>query len=145
MPYREKLAWLTLTSLLIASSVYFGILGPSVEFGRNKLLDIVWSYGPVGAVHGLVVLAGYAAITLTSRGESKTPADERDKAIQQRSTYLAYIVLLVGILYAGMVMPFTEPPYKIINTALFVVVLAELVRDAVVLISYRRGLNGQAA
>lgn len=55
------------------------------------------------------------------------------------------MVLLTGLLLVGMVMPFTEPPYKIINTALIVVVLAEVVRDAVILFGYRRGLNAQTA
>ena len=32
MPHREKLAWLTLISLLIASSVYFGVFGPTYIF-----------------------------------------------------------------------------------------------------------------
>jgi uncharacterized membrane protein len=145
MPYREKLSWLTLISLLIAATAYFGIFGPAVEFGKTRLLDIVWSYGPVAAVHGLVVLAGYAALALTPSGEPKAPADERDRAIERRSTSAAYFVLLIGMLLVGMVMPFTEPPYKIINTALFVIVLAEVVRDTVMLFGYRRGLNGQAA
>lgn len=143
MPYREKLSWLTLTSLLIAATAYFGIFGPAVAFGKHRLLDIVWSYGPVGAVHGLVVLAGYTILNFT--GEKKELPDERDRAIERRSTSFAYMVLLTGLLLVGMVMPFTEPPYKIINTALIVVVLAEVVRDAVILIGYRRGLNAQTA
>ena len=46
------------------------------------------------------------------------------------------------MIVVGVVMPFTEPPIKIVNTALFGIVLAELVGLIVVVTSYRRGWHG---
>jgi Na+-translocating ferredoxin:NAD+ oxidoreductase RnfD subunit len=55
---------------------------------------------------------------------------------------IGYYVLLVGMLVVGVAMPFTEPAWKIVNAALLAVVLAEVVRDGVILLSYRRGWHG---
>jgi uncharacterized BrkB/YihY/UPF0761 family membrane protein len=142
MAYREKMAWLTLGTMLIAYGVYFGFVGPAAGFGSNRLLDVVWSFGPVAAAHGVAVIVGSIAIAATTPREGRSPPDERDRAIVRRGSTSGYYVLLVGMLLVGAVMPFTEPAWKIVNAALLAVVVAEVVRDAVILLSYRRGWHG---
>ena len=51
-------------------------------------------------------------------------------------------MLIVGMILVGVVMPFTEPAWKIVNTALLAIVIAEAVCQIVVLVSYRRGWHG---
>ena len=142
MAFREKIAWLSLATILVAYGVYFGIVGPAAGFGRERLLDILWSFGPVAAVHGVAMIVGSVAIAIASHKEADAPADERDRAIARRGAAISYYVLLTGTLLVGVVMPFSEPPWKIINAALAAVVLAETVGYAVILTSYRRGWNG---
>ena len=142
MAFREKIAWLELVTMLVAYAVYFAILGPTVGFGQRRMLDIVWSFGPVAAAHAIAVIAGTIFIALTAKKEAQARADERDRAIARRGATIGYYVLIAGMIVVGGIMPFTEAPWKIVNAALLAIVLAEIVNNAVVLLSYRRGWHG---
>ena len=142
MAFREKIAWLTLGTMLVAYGVYFGIVGPAAGFGERRMLDIIWSFGLVAAAHGVAMIVGAIAIAVTAIEGGAGPADERDRAIARRGATIGYYVLIVGMILVGVVMPFSEPPWKIVNTALLAIVLAEMVHQAVVLLSYRRGWHG---
>ena len=65
-----------------------------------------------------------------------------DRAIERRGASLAYYVLICGMILVGIVMPFSEAPWKIINAALAAIVIAEAVHHGFVLLSYRRGWHG---
>ncbi len=142
MAFREKMAWLTLGTMLVAYGIYFGIVGPAARFGEDRMVDIIWSFGLVAAAHAVATIVGAVAIAILSRKEASAPADERDRAIARRGGTIGYYVLIVGMIVVGVVMPFSEPPWKIVNTALLAIVIAELVHQAVVLLSYRRGWHG---
>jgi uncharacterized membrane protein len=64
--------------------------------------------------------------------------DERDRAIDGRATRTAYFILLTGMIVVGMVMPFNNGGWKLVNTAAFFIVLTETARYALILIGYRR-------
>ena len=136
------MAWLTLGTMAIAYAVYFAVLGPAVGFGERRMVDIIWSFGPAAAAHALMMIVGAIVIAVTATKEAQAPADERDRAIARRGATVGYFVLIVGMILVGVVMPFSEAPWKIVNAALLAIVLAEAVHQAVVLISYRRGWHG---
>ena len=46
--------------------------------------------------------------------------------------------MLTGLIVVGVVMPFTHRGWDLVNTALFVIVLAETVRDALIIAGYGR-------
>lgn len=142
MAFREKIAWLTLGTMLVAYGVYFGVVGPRVDFGARHLMDIIWTFGPVAAAHAVAMIVGSVLIAVMATKEAGAPADERDRAITRRGTMVGYYVLIVGMILVGVVMPFTEPAWKIVNTALLTIVIAEAVCQIVVLVSYRRGWHG---
>jgi uncharacterized membrane protein YozB (DUF420 family) len=142
MAYREKIAWLTLVTMLVAYAVYFGIVGPAVRFGEGRMLDIIWSFGLVAGAHAVAVIVGSIFLAVTATKEAQARADERDRAIARRGAAIGYYVLIVGMMVVGVMMPFSDPPWKIVNTALLAIVLAETVNNAVVLLSYRRGWHG---
>ncbi len=142
MTFREKIAWLTLAALFVTYGAYFLVLGPKVAFGKNNLVDVIWSFGPVAVAHALITIGGSIAIAVTSPRDAKRPADERDRAISRRSNAIGYYALLVGLIFVGVIMPFSEPPFKIINAALAVLVFVEILRYGFTLVSYRRGWNG---
>lgn len=142
MAFRERVAWLTLGALVVMYGLYFGVVGPAAGFGARSMLDIVWSFGPLAAAHAAVMAVGAAALALAARNEAKAPPDERDRALDRRGSQVGYYVLLAGLVLVGVVMPFSEPPWKIVNTGLLVVVLAEVARHVVILGGYRLGRNG---
>jgi hypothetical protein len=142
MAFREKIAWLTLGTMVVAYGIYFGILGPAVRFGEGRMIDIIWSFGIVATGHAIAVIVGAILIALLSRKEAMAKADERDRAIARRGATIGYYVLIVGMILVGVVMPFSEAPWRIVNTALLAIVIAEVTHQAVVLLSYRRGWHG---
>ncbi|MCW3835461.1 hypothetical protein ACFQ1E_07015 [Sphingomonas canadensis] len=140
MAFREKIAWLTLLAMLIAYSIYFGLILSRPE--PPTMLGIIWLFGTISLAQLVVVIAGSIAIAVLSGREARARADERERAIARRGARAAYYVLMAGMILAGVVMPFSEPPWKIVNTALLALVIAEAVNNIVVLMSYRRGWHG---
>lgn len=141
MSYQEKQAWVVFVPMVIAYTLYFGLLigGHPAATDRFAML---WLFGSIAGTQGLIVLAAMTWLWWQARKSPRPRTDERDRAIAARASTMAYGVLLTAMLLVGVVMPFTEPPMKIINTALLGVVLAETVRSLVILISYRRGWHG---
>ena len=142
MAFREKIAWLALGTMLVAYTVYFTVVGPNAGFGEARMIDIVWSFGLVATAQAVAMIVGTIAISVTATKEANPPADERDRAIARRGSTIGYYVLIVGMIIVGVVMPFSEAPWKIVNAALLAIVLAEVTHQAVVLLSYRRGWHG---
>jgi hypothetical protein len=142
MAFREKTAWLTLATMFVAYSIYFILIGAAARNGEPQLTTIISTFGMIAVAQIIVVIAGSVVLAVTSTKEARAPADERDRAIARRGASFGYYFLLVGVIVVGVVMPFASTPWKIINAALAAIVLAEIVRNAAVLLSYRRGWHG---
>lgn len=140
MAYREKTAWLTLATLLVAYAIYFTLM--AAQSGQQQLINIIWTFGAVAVSQALVVILGSILLAATAAKDARAPADERDRAIARRGASAAYYILLIGMTVVGVMMPFNATSWKIINAALAAIVIAEVVRNGVVLISYRRGWHG---
>lgn len=91
----------------------------------------------VASVHAIAYLVGLMLLKRQERGEPLL-LDERDRAIDARATRSAYFVMLTGLIVAGVVMPFSDSGWRLTNTALLAIVLAETVRYALIVVSYRR-------
>jgi uncharacterized membrane protein len=132
----EKRAWLALWSMCPVYCVYFAIqirfpdLLPTM-LERITCLAVVASLHAVGYVSGLLVIKRHEA------GEPLLE-DERDRAIDGRATRTAYFILLTGMIVVGMVMPFNNGGWQLVNTALLVIVLTETARYVLILTGYRR-------
>ena len=91
----------------------------------------------VASTHAVAYVSGLLVIKRHERNENLLE-DERDRAIDGRATRTAYFILLTGMILVGMVMPFNNGGWKLVNTALLGIVLAETARYALIVISYRR-------
>jgi hypothetical protein len=140
MAYREKTAWLTLACMIVAYTIYFALV-LSGQVGP-RLLDILWPFGIIASIQAIVVIIGHIVLALRSTAEERRHADERDRSIARRGGNAGYFVLLTGLIVVGVVMPFSDPAPKIVNTALLAIVLAETVRHVLIVLSYRRGWHG---
>lgn len=141
MTYKEKASWLMLVAMVLAYSLYFGLIIAGHPAGKS-LFAMLWLFGTIAATQAVVVIIGCIWLAIEARKLPRARIDERDRAIAARGTATSYYVLLTAMIVVGVVMPFTEPPIKIVNTALFGIVLAELVGLIVVVTSYRRGWHG---
>ena len=141
MTYTEKKAWLTLVAMLLAYSLYFGLILAGHPAGRDRFA-MLWLFGTIAATQAVVVIIGHVGLAIAARKLPRARVDERDRAIAARGTRIGYYVLLTGTIIVGVVMPFTDPPMHIVNSALFAIVVAETAGLLVVVTSYRRGWHG---
>lgn len=141
MTYKEKASWLMLVTMVLAYSLYFGLIIAGHPAGTS-LFAMLWLFGTIAATQAVVVIIGCIWLAIEARKLPRARIDERDRGIAARGTAISYHVLLTAMIVVGVVMPFTEPAIKIVNTALFGIVMAELVGLIVVVTSYRRGWHG---
>lgn len=140
MAYREKLAALNFVVMALVYSVYFTIIATHPPAPR--LLDMLWLFGIAAPTHAILYgLIGFA-IKVQAGKEGSAPPDERDREIARHSRTIAYFVLLAGTILTGVIMPFSDTPWQIVNTTLLVIVIAELICNGVIVLSYRRGWHG---
>lgn len=143
MAYREKLAWLELIGMVIAYGAYFvavGLVDPAP--GRMETLTYVALFGAATAIRLLILGSGWLALRAQMGSEARAKPDERDRAIARRGASIGYYVLLGLMLWVGVVLPLTDTGWAVANSALAAIVIAEIVRDMMVVISYRRGWHG---
>jgi uncharacterized membrane protein len=139
--FQEKIEWLTLLAMAVVYAVYFSMVASYPE--GPTLMQTLWLFAKVSVVHVVIVTAGAIALAVVNRRDAGARSDERDRAISRRGASIAYYVLLVGAIIVCTVLPFEQPPAaKIINAGLLAIVIAEMVRHVVMLISYRRGWHG---
>lgn len=138
LPYREKIAWLSLIAMAATYGPYFLIVvanslrgEPLPNFRQLGLFAVV------SVVQMLILGAGHLWLRRRFPVEARTPPDERDRAIKQRSISLAYHLLIGGMVVVGCVMPFRSGGWEIINAALFTIILAEVVHYGAVVVGYR--------
>lgn len=142
MAYREKIAWLTLGSMVVAYGCYFTWLAFRLQHGEPPLLDMLLPFGIIAGTQGIVVMIATIVLTSRARRDGQDQADERDRAIARRGATAAYYALLAGMILVGVIMPFSDPAWRIVNTALLAIVLAEAIRLILIILSYRRGWHG---
>jgi hypothetical protein len=141
VPYREKLAWLGLGALLVSYSAYFAVAySGSIEGLPNLRLLVV--YAAASAMQLTILGIGWLVLGRTSGKEARARPDEMDRAIANRAGAVAYPVMMAGLVFTGVFLPFTSIGWEIVHAALLTFIVAEVVRYAVVLSSYRRGWRG---
>lgn len=142
MAYREKIAWLSLLAMVVAYTCYFSIVGPMMHRGEWRGMQFLALLAGILITQAIVVIIGSIAITIGSGRDGRAPADERDRAIARRGASIAYYFLMVGMILVGCVMPFNQHGWSLINAALFMLAVAEVVRYGMIVTSYRRGWHG---
>jgi hypothetical protein len=142
MAFREKIAWVTLATMVVAYGVYFGMLASTARAGPPRVVHMLAWFAGVTIAQVIVIAIVTAMLAILAHREANARADERDRAIARRAGNIAYYVLMVGMILVGVVMPFSEPSWKIINAALGALVIAEATRYVLVILSYRRGWHG---
>lgn len=139
MPYREKIAWLSLLAIGVPYCFYFASVllqtpppGPLPDFPRLIV------FGVTALTHGSALGLGRLILWLTNRADAAIDLDERDRDFERRSLAAAYGVLMTGMLVVAAFSPYAKPGWEIVNGAVFFVVLAEITHYGVIVFNYRR-------
>lgn len=143
MSFREKSAWISFISLLLAFGAYFGVVGHDlVAPGEHHPHYFILFAALVVAV---VILEAVLHIIVAARSPSdaKSPRDEREKLIALKATRPAFYVLLVGSFLAIATMHLGAHVWQLAHAVLFAIWLAELTRFGTQIYLYRRGLSAR--
>src|SRR5512147_1227064 len=133
----ERRAWLQLWAMGLPYLVYFTLQIVRPEWFQSlSLIERLACFGAAAITHTAITLAGLAVVKAKERGEHLL-ADERDRAIEGRATLFAYYLLMAGVILAGVIMPFYDAGWKLVNTALFFIVAAEMLRHMLIALAYR--------
>jgi len=139
MPYREKVAWLSLAAILVTYGPYFTLIAtgivPTRPFPDFRQLAL---FGATTFVQLVILGTGRLILAVSTPREDRTPPDERDLAISRLSTVSAYNLLIGGMILVGVIMPFTSRGWDIVHAALFTIIASEVIRFGVTVFSYRR-------
>lgn len=142
MPYREKLAWMTLVGLAVCYGPYFALTHGSPLLDRPlPNLELMKLFAWAAGGNAVWAIVGRLVLRMTTPRDERGPADERDLAVERRANTFAYYVLMGCALYVGGFLPFTTSGWHIVNAMVASVVVAELVQQVLIVTGYRRGLR----
>ncbi|MBN8811903.1 MULTISPECIES: hypothetical protein [Sphingomonas] len=137
MPFKEKIAWISVVTTILVWGGFFGFMLTT----GGKLHGAVYFTGFIAAVIVQTILATGAAIVTAALAPADAGAgsDERDRDIARRAYALAYPVL-IGLVFcvAGSVhlgFDRIDMAYAIMGA----IVIAEIVHYAAQIAGYRRG------
>ncbi|HMN47035.1 MAG TPA: hypothetical protein PKE27_20830 [Povalibacter sp.] len=139
MSFREKTAWVTLIALIVVSLMYW-LHGPGMfEPHRHGLALLA-----LGASLGTFVsieLIGWLVFYFRNPKEARTPKDEREQIIALKATRIAFWVFTAGTFAAIFVTLHLAGAGAVAMgvSIVFAFVLAQLVRQATIIVYYRRG------
>jgi uncharacterized membrane protein (DUF485 family) len=136
---KERFAWVWLAALLLIFGVYFTV----VAVTKGAELTPLFQISRLSIALGSLAVIALAAHFLTGihRGEARGVFDERDHRIEQRSFFIGYYTLIIGMIVVGCMMPFNQSGWDIVNPALLTIAIAEILRYGYIVLSYRRGLH----
>ena len=137
--HRERAAWLHLVAMGVSYGPYFTLMALRPPTAPLPDLRTMGAFTVTVVVQVIVLGVGHAWLALARPEEARAEADERDRAVELRSMKIAYLVLITGMILVGVVMPFSSSGWKLINSAIGAIVIAEIAHYGFVVWSYRRG------
>jgi len=137
MPFKEKIAWISVSSTILVWGGYFGFMLATA----GKLHGAVYFIGFMAAViaQTILMIAAAPITAVLAPADANAGADERDRDIGRRAYALAYPVLITLVIcVAGSVhlgFDRIDMAYGIMGA----IVIAEIVHYAAQIAGYRRG------
>ena len=138
MSFREKSAWIALTTYGVVFGAYFAVLWSNWRdsYGQGLSIGLL-----VAAVVGLVVIAAALTIlaALLNPKEANAPADERETLIDLKAERIASYTLSVGVVLLIGALLLGWNGYLVANLLLASMVISELVRAGAQIAYFRTG------
>lgn len=138
MPYKEKIAWMTLITIALTFVPYFILAALKPPGDALPNFQQLGTYAAAALANVVALGIGHLLLRWRAPEDAKAPTDERDRAIAQNATTAGYYVLMAGMILVACIMPFLSRGWEIVNAGLFWLVLAEVVRHLVTAYGYRK-------
>jgi len=138
MPFREKIAWISLAATLVVYGGYFASLTVSRD-GEGWLSD------SFGLLVGTTVLFVVLMIVLTviaavlAPQDAAAPVDEREKLIALKAAQFSYFTLSSGAFTTIVALFVGTDRFFAANFLFFSLIVAEIAKDGAQIFYFRRG------
>jgi hypothetical protein len=137
MPFREKIAWIALVSIVAAFAVYFGMIAVEPHPDRARFVGL---FLLVITVQTAITLIASVIVAIANPTDARAPRDERDRSIARQSAGGAYYVLLIGVILAAVTIHLGVDVFWMMNAILAAIMISEAVRFILQIRAYRRGV-----
>ena len=137
MPFREKIAWISVVSTIVIWGGFFGFMATT----QGQYHGGVYALEFVGALILQAILVAAAAIVtaILSPKEASASRDERDRTISRRAYAVAYPVLLTLILCVAGSVHLGIGKIGMAYGIMGAIIVAEIVHYSVQIAGYRMG------
>lgn len=135
--FEERSGWIQLVGLLLVLGGYFFVARQMLTSGVMVLPAYAAVFTVTVVALVAVLVAGHVAVAIASRPEG---GDERDRLTAWRAESHSGWLLAVGVLTGVTLMVLAVPNVWVANLLLFSLLLSEVLKLVLQLVSYRRGV-----
>lgn len=142
MPFREKIAWISVATTALVWGIFFGALLLRPWAGSPPTHGFFGTFILAVIVQAALMIAASIVTAVAAPSEASAARDERDRAVARRSTALAYPVLVTGVLFAAATLHLGNGAVGMAYAIMGAIVVAELVHYGAQIAGYRSGWHG---
>lgn len=140
MPFKEKIAWISVVTTVIVWGAYFTFaFGTMMTGGTPHPAVYMAGFTAALVVQAVLAATGAVIVAILAPKDAGAAADERDKDVARRSYALAYPVLISLIVCVTVTVYFGATPWDLVNGMMAAIVIAEIVHYGAQIAGYRRG------
>ena len=137
MSFREKVAWIALAGILLASGLYFGAL--AVHGATAPHHHFIGLFLAVVILQTVLTTAASIVAAIQSPRDARAPRDERDRNVTRMAAARSYYLLLTGVVLIAILTHFHPDLFTLLNAMLALIMASEALRYALQVVGYRRG------
>jgi hypothetical protein len=140
MSFREKSAWISFVSLLLLVLAFFIVHHhhPHDAQGHDLINPLHMALAVFGGFFLLQVVL-HLIVAARAPKDARTPKDERERLIELRAARIGFYALVVGDLLAMALFHLHGNAVALMNSVLFAILLAWLIKLGTEIVLYRRG------
>lgn len=140
MPFKEKIAWISVVTTAIVWGGYFTFAFRTMMTGGVPHPSIYMAAFTAALIlQALLAAAAAIVVAILAPKDANAPADERDREVAHRSYAIAYPVLISLIVCVTVTVYFGATPWDLVNGMMAAIVIAEIVHYGAQIVGYRRG------
>ncbi len=138
MPFREKIAWISLVATLVVYGGYFASLTASRN-GEGWLSDSFGLLVGTTVLFIVLMIALTVAAAVLAPQDAAAPADERERIIGLKASQFSYFALSSGAFTTIVALFVGTDRFFAANFLFFSLIVAEIAKDAAQIVYFRRG------
>jgi hypothetical protein len=142
MPFKEKIAWLSVITTVLVWGTYFAFVIRTVLVNHHIGPEYFLGFLVAAGLQALLVIVASIVTAALAPKDAAAGSDERDKAIARHSCAIAYPVLLVTIVAVAASMHLGVDKIGLVYEMMAAIVIAEIVHYGAQIVDYRRGWHG---